>query len=227
MRFFFMLLITISLAFAANPTQVSEKGTGTVPSYMPTDMELSWDLGTPFHAWVYNTGAGSYAAVDFSTPSGSHWYLKGIKYAICTTWPDEVFQGFNTCAWKMESGIPTSIVWPASGVPEFSSNTGGSLIGTTNYKWITHDVPLGAAKLSTIAPNGFLVGIEFLYNYPASDGVAVDTDPAGTGGPHDWAYTSAGWAVAPYGTQMIRALVTDTVANVETTTMGQIRSLYR
>jgi hypothetical protein len=227
MRLFFMLLITISLVYAVNPTQVSEKGTGTVPSYMPTDMELSWDVGTPLHAWCFTTGPGNYAAVDFSTPSGSHWYLQGIKYVVAMTWPDTTFQGFNTCCWKMESGIPTNIVWPASGVPEFSSNTGGTQIGTTDYKWIIHDVPLGAAKLSTIAPTGFLVGVEFLYNYPACDSVGLDTDPIATGGPHDWTYSSTGWGVSSYGHQMIRALVTDTVADVETSTIGQIRLLYR
>ena len=117
----------------------------------------------------------------------------------------------------MEGGSPGTIVWPTDGNLIYNPNTGGN--------WILQNVAPNF-NLTTQCPDGFLVGIEFLYNYPSQDGLGCDnTGP----GPYDWAHPPGGdWDIAPYGKGAARTLIND-IGNpgVETSTIGQIRVLYR
>ncbi len=177
--------------------------------------ELSRDNGNIASAWVYINGANTYAGNQYDTPTTLNW-LYGIKYNVWSQGcADSAYQGFAVACWKMVSGTPGDVVWPTSGEPIYNPNTGGN--------WITQDVA-GGLDLTTAAPSGFVVGIGFLYTYPANDAFGVDnTGP----GPYDWAQASGTWQAPPYGKGSAHALITDSPPGVETTTMGAIRALYR
>jgi hypothetical protein len=116
----------------------------------------------------------------------------------------------------MEGGSPGTIVWPTDGNLIYNPNTGAN--------WILQNVAPNF-NLSTQCPDGFLVGIDFLYNHPSNDAIGCDdTGP----GPYDWTYYSGAWGPAAYGKNAVRALIND-IGNpgVETTTLGQMRALYR
>jgi hypothetical protein len=115
----------------------------------------------------------------------------------------------------MSGGTPSDVIWPTDGNPVYNPNTGGN--------WIFQPID-PKINLLIEAPNGFLVGVGFLYSYPASDAIGVDNTGVG---PYDWAQASGAWQAAPYGKGAIRAYVDD-IGNteVETTTMGAIRALY-
>jgi hypothetical protein len=168
MRTVLFTMVVVMMALANAATMVSEPFKGAPgPSYI-WDGELSIDNGTPGNAWIYNTGAGAYVAVDYTKPTGYPW-LTGIKYAIHTTWPDSTFQGYGVCAWTMSGGVPGAFFWPSDGIPIYNPNTSGTPGDPgANYKWIIQDVD------SIGLPDSFLVGITFLYNSPASDAIAVD-----------------------------------------------------
>ena len=210
-----LLMAGMALAAAGTAYVGTPGAVPYTPGYM-TDGELSRDDGTIDNAWCYLNGAGTYAGDQYDTPATLK-HLEGIKYFVWSQgWPDSTYQGFHVACWKMTSGMPGDIVWPTSGGPAYNPNTGGN--------WITQAVS-PTLDLSVAAPSGFLVGIGFLYAYPAIDAFGVDN----TGiGPYDWAYTTS-WTAAPYGKGSARALVTDTPDNpgVETATMGTIRALYR
>jgi hypothetical protein len=174
MRTVLYILVVVILVLANRATMISEPFKGAPgPSYMWGD-ERSIDIGTPGNAWIYNTGAGAYVAVDYTLPFGYH-YLTRIKYAIHTTWPNATFDGFGVCAWVMNGGVPGSMIWPSSGVPIYNHNTGGTPGDPDeNYKWIIQDTSPYPSL-----PAGFLVGITFLYISPNSDGIAVDNTGAG------------------------------------------------
>jgi hypothetical protein len=187
------------------------------PSYM-TSMELSHDNGYISSAYGYqSSGSGAYIGVQYFSPSGNPWYLSGIKYYVWQGWPDSIFQGFGVACWKFENGAPGAIVWPSSGDPIYNPNTGGN--------WIIQDVNPNLNLLIN-CPEGFLVGIEQIYDYPAFDAFGIDNTGAI---PYDWAHPSGGvWDEAPYGKGSARAFVND-IGNpgVETTTIGQVKALYR
>ena len=79
--------------------------------------QLSWDNGIAASCWTYYLGPDHYVAVSYGTPpaAAGNFYLQSIKYAIRTNWPDSIFQGFGIACWKMTSGEPGNIVWPANG----------------------------------------------------------------------------------------------------------------
>jgi hypothetical protein len=185
------------------------------PSYL-TSLELSHDNGYIFGQYAYYNGAGCYAAVQFEAPSGGPWYLNGIKYYVWVGWPDQIFQGFGVGCWKMESGTPGALVWPEDGVVMYNPNTAGN--------WIVQPVDPNF-NLAQNCPDGFVVGIDFLYSNPYCDAFGIDdTGP----GAYDWAYYNGVWDAGPYGKGSARALVND-IGNpgVETTTLGQMRALYK
>lgn len=216
-----MRTVLIGLLMAGLALAVSGTSTAGVhapvltPGYL-TDTELSRDNGNITNAWCYLNGAGTYAGNQYDAPVALTKYLTGIKYYVWSQgWPDSTYQGFAVACWKIESGAPGSVVWPTDGTPIYNPNTGGN--------WITQPVN-PVLNLMTAAPSGFLVGIGFLYAYPAIDAFGVDNTGVG---PYDWAYVSSAWAAAPYGKGTARALVSDAGPGVETTTMGTIRALYR
>jgi hypothetical protein len=214
MRTVLIGLLMAGLALAAVGTAtVGVSAPILTPGYVTND-ELSRDNGNMQNAWVYLTGANTYVGDQYDTPTTLIW-LYGIKYYVWPGWPDTSYQGFTVGCWKMESGTPSSVVWPTDGNPIYNDNAGGN--------WIIQDVD-GGFDLSTGAPSGFLVGIGFLYTYPAMDAFGVDY----TGiGPYDWSYVGGAWGAAPYGKGSARALITDSPPGVETTTMGTIRAMYR
>jgi hypothetical protein len=216
MRTVLIGLLMAGLALAVSGTVVLDHP-GTIPfspSYM-TDGELSRDNGNIASAWVYINGANTYAGEQYDTPADLH-YLTGIKYNVWSQgWPDSTYQGMAVACWKMTGGTPGDVVWPTDGQPIYNPNTGGN--------WITQTVT-GGLDLAVAAPTGFIVGIGFLYSYPANDAYGVDNTGVG---PYDWAEASGAWQAAPYGKGSGRALITDSVPGVETTTMGTIRALYR
>jgi hypothetical protein len=214
-------LLYAYLALAVSSTSVVDNpgAIGYSASYL-TSMELSRDNGNIQSAWVYINGAGTYAGNQYDTPSYTP-YLWGIKYFVWSQdWPDSIYQGFEVICWKMTSGTPGNVVWPLDGTPVYNPNTGGN--------WITQDCT-PHPNLITLAPSGFLVGIGFLYAYPANDGFGIDNTGVG---PYDWAYAGSAWTAAPYGKQSARALLSDWGYDpwnpvVEPTTIGKIRTLYR
>jgi hypothetical protein len=216
MRTVLIGLLMAGLALAVSGISVVDNpgSTGYSPSYLDSN-ELSRDNGNMASAWVYINGAGTYAGDQYDTPSDMPW-LAAIKYYVWSQgWPDTTYQGFEVACWKMTSGTPGDVVWPESGTPIYNPNTGGN--------WITQECDV-KVNLNNVAPSGFLVGIGFLYAYPANDGFGVDNTGVG---PYDWAYAGGAWVAAPYGKQSGRAIV-DNVGNigVETSTMGAIRALY-
>jgi len=216
MRTVFISLFIIGLAMASSETAFVDgpDATGFSPSYL-TSYCLSHDNGNITSAWVYINGAGTYAGVQYDTPFATPW-LYGIGYYVWSQgWPDSVYQGYSVGCWAMQSGTPGDVIWPADGNPIYNPNTGGN--------WIFQPVD-PKINLAVEAPNGFLVGVGFLYSYPANDALGIDNTGVG---PYDWAMTGGTWQAAPYGKQAIRAYVDD-IGNpaVETTTMGLIRALY-
>lgn len=159
-------------------------------------------------------------AVDYTKPTGN-WYLTDIKYALHLTWPNSTFEGYGVCAWGMSGGVPGSIIWPFDGVPIYNPNSSGTPGDPgNNYKWVIQDV-----TPNLLLPNTFMVSITFLYDNPNSDAIACDN-----AGPcsHDWTLYPAGWMTAPYGRQMIRAIIWhDDAEAIEATSIGKIRTLYR
>ena len=176
-------------------------------------MELSWDYGPT--AGVMSPSS-AYFGVDFPLPSGGPWYLDSIKYYVWPGWPDSVYQGFGVACWKMVSGSPGPIVWPANGIPAYDPNTDGN--------WIVHDVS-PVFNLNANCPNGFMVGISTLYTYPACDTLGLDNLGPG---PHDWANYGYGWVHPSFGHLCMRALVDDVGGiMVEPETLGSVRALFR
>jgi len=216
MRTVLIGLLMAGLALAVSGTSVVDNpgATGFTPSYL-TSAELSRDNGNITSAWVYINGAGTYAGDQYDVPAATPW-LAAIKYYVWSQgWPDTTYQGFAVACWKMVSGTPGTIVWPADGNPIYNPNTGGNWIIQTCTPRV---------NLTTVAPNGFLVGIGFLYAYPANDGFGIDNTGVG---PYDWAYAGGSWVAAPYGKQTGRALLdSDGNPGVDTSTMGAIRAMY-
>jgi len=207
MKTLFWVVFTVTLFCVA----VSD-----APKPTPVVVELSWDNGTPAFLTVVSSGSGCYAGCDYlppTTPSGP-WYLHGIKYYTSINWPDTVAQGFNVACWGMSGGQPSNIIWPLSGVPVYNPNTGGG--------WILRQVPESEKPLLS---GSFLVGIGFLYSYPACDALGYD----GTGaGPHDWEGSGSIWSASAIGKLCVRAQVdNDPAIFVEPRTLGEIRTLYR
>jgi hypothetical protein len=221
MRTVLISLLLAVLALAVSGTSVVDNpgATGFSSGYM-FSAELSRDNGNMASAWVYINGAGTYAGDQYDTPTATPW-LHAIKYYVWSQgWPDSTYQGFEVACWRMTGGTPGDVVWPASGTPIYNPNTGGNWIIQTCYP---------KPNLASVAPSGFLVGIGFLYAYPANDGFGVDNTGVG---PYDWAYAGGSWQAAPYGKQSGRAIVDDVGIGpwnpgVEPTTMGRIRILYR
>jgi hypothetical protein len=179
----------------------------------PYGVELSHDNGDIQSAWIWLNGAGTYAGVEFDEIPDDFWALRAIKYFVWSQgWPDSIYQGFGVACWKMVSGTPGNIIWPTSGGPAYNPNTGGN--------WIIQYT--GWVDVDSLAPEGFVVGIGFLYSYPYSDAIGVDNTGVG---PYDWAQVSGTWQAAPYGKGATRAL--DFYTNVEPTTLGSLRALYR
>jgi hypothetical protein len=188
-----------------------------VPSNL-TSMELSYDNGNVDHGpYTFVNGAGSYVAIQFDFPSGGPWYLSGIKYYVYPGYPDSIYQGYGVACWLFEGGLPTALVWPLDGALIYNPNTGGN--------WIVQPVTPNF-NLTQNCPTGFVLGIEIMYDLPNNDAIGSDDTGPGT---HDWwHFTSTGWSPASYGKNAVRALIND-IGNpgVETSTIGQIRALYR
>ncbi len=177
----------------------------------PWEIELSRDNGNIASAWCYLNGNGTYAGDEYETTIDFD-HLDAIKYFVWSQgWPDTAYQGFSVACWKMVSGTPGNIIWPDDGNPIYNPNSGGN--------WIVQYTDVVA--LYSLAPDGFLVGIGFLYQYPAMDAFGVDnTGP----GPYDWAFSTS-WTAPPYGKGSARALSWG--MDVEPTTLGTLRALYR
>jgi len=180
-------------------------------------IEISRDNGNITFGWAYINGTGAYVGDQYTVPTGGPWFLTGIKYYVWAGWPDYTYQGFGVACWKMISGYPGPIAWPVNGQPIYNPNTGAN--------WKTQPVS-PSFNLSTGTPNGFLVGICFLYNYPFNDAFGVDNTGVSV---YDWSHVSGGsWTPAPYGKGSARAfLYKEDVPSVETITLGNIRTLYR
>jgi len=181
----------------------------------PTQMELSHDNG-PGLGFIFIYGAGVYLGAQFSLPSGGPWFLNGIKYYVENQgWPDSVYQGFAVGCWKFVGGVPGPVVWPTSGIPIYNPNTGGG--------WIVQQVQ-PEFNLTQNCPNGFLVGVGLLYNYPACDALGFSNTGVG---PYDWACISGSWSAAP-ANPCIRALIDDEYPEaIEPVSLGGVRALYR
>jgi hypothetical protein len=180
-------------------------------------LELSRDNGDIQNAWCFLNGSG-YVADQYNTPFGTY-HLGEIKYYVWPGWPDSVYQGFGVACWKIVSGTPGAMVWPSNGIPDYDPNTGGN--------WIIHEIHDDPGQLSIIAPQGFLVGIAFLYTYPNSDAFGIDNTGAG---PYDWANASGTWGpppgTPPYGKGSARVILNEWM-DVEPSTLGSLRALYR
>jgi hypothetical protein len=175
--------------------------------------ELSHDNGNIQNAWCYLNGNGTYAGDQYET-SSSFDHLDIIKYFVWSQgWPDTVYQGFSVACWKMDGGTPGAVIWPIDGNPIYNPNSGGN--------WIMQDVYPGLNLLAA-APNGFLVGIGFLYQYPAMDAFGVDNTGVS---PWDWSYVGGAWGAAPYGVGSARAI--NYGMDVGPSTLGSLRALYR
>jgi hypothetical protein len=175
--------------------------------------ELSHDNGDIQNAWCYLSGNGTYAGDQYET-SGSFDHLDMIKYFVWSQgWPDSAYQGFSVACWKMVSGIPGDMIWPSDGNPRYNPNTGGNWITQNTEEYI---------DLLMLAQNGFLVGIGFLYQYPAMDAFGVDNTGVS---PYDWSFNNGVWGAAPHGVGSARAI--NYGMDVEPTTLGSLRALYR
>ena len=182
-----------------------------------TDIELSWDNG--YQAGGIHYDFTDYSlGVDYNLPPGGPWYLKGIKYCINNTWPQ---QGNGFYIYAMKGPDYEEIIWG----PVFNHNQTPYI-----YCWITQSVD-PKINLTEMGISNFMCAINNIYPYPYEcESLTVD----GTNvGPHDWFCLGIGgtWKAQPnpiYGKQEIRALIDD-VGNtgVETTTIGQTRVLYR
>jgi hypothetical protein len=220
MRIVLIVALASCLAWSAGEYVLVDSSAPPIatPGYL-TSSELSRDNGNIASAWCYINGANTYAGEQYDTPSDLH-HLAGIKYNVWSQgWPDSIYQGMAVACWKMVGGTPGDIIWPTDGQPIYNPNTGGN--------WITQDCTPDVINLQTAAPNGFVVGIGFLYSYPANDAYGVDNTGVG---PYDWASASGAWQAAPYGKGSARALVCDIPGehdDIEPTTMGTLRALYR
>jgi hypothetical protein len=216
MRTVFVVALASCLAWAAGQNTEAIHGNPSCSAQStpnnPWQIELSRDNGNIQSAWVYLNGAGTYAGDQYET-SATIDHLDAIKYYVWSEgWPDTVYQGFSVACWKVVSSTPGDMIWPDYGVPVYNPNTGGNWI-VQYTDWV---------PLFILAPEGFVVGIGFLYTYPAMDGFGVDnTGP----GPYDWAYSDSTWQAAPYGKGSARALLWGMA--VEPTTLGSLRAMYR
>jgi hypothetical protein len=121
------------------------------------------------------------------------------------------------------AGTPGEIIWPPDSKPKRCSNIKGVQFG--DYKWVTYGITPGECKLSTLAPNGFVIGIGFVGIPARYDAIEVDEQGVSR---HDWiCRPPKDWEQAPCGVNMIRALLTDRVVGVETLTLGAIRAMYK
>jgi hypothetical protein len=214
MRTVLVVALASCLAWAAgeymavNP--INPLASAKSPPNNPAMIELSHDNGNIQNAWVYLTGANTYAGDQYD--NGLIFYLSAIKYYVWTGWPDSTFQGFAVACWKMDGGTPGSVVWPTDGNPIYNPNTGGN--------WIIQDT--GWFDIGYAAPEGFVVGIGFLYSYPAMDAFGVDNTGVS---PWDWSYVGGAWGAAPYGVGSARAIQYS--MPVEPISLGSLRALYR
>jgi len=181
-----------------------------------TDIELSWDSG--YQAGGIHYDFNNYSlGVDFNTPSGGPWYLKGIKYCINNTWPQ---QGNGFYLYAMKGPEYEEIIWG----PVFNHNQTPYI-----YCWIAQTID-PKINLTEMGISNFMLAINNPYDYPYDcESLCVDGTDVG---PHDWfCYGIAeSWEAQPnpiYGKQMIRALLDNVSTNAETTTIGQIRAIYR
>jgi hypothetical protein len=213
MKSVLMLLGSVAM-IAAIGTTISVEGSQVVKDgpvmLNPTTLELSHDSG-PDSAFIFLSGAGAYVAAGFSLPPGGPWFLQGIKYYVWNQgWPDSTYQGFSVACWS-----DLTVVWPTSGVPIYNPNTGGG--------WITQPVQ-PEFNLTEHCSGGFMVGIGFLYSYPACDALGCSNTGVG---PYDWACQGGTWGSSPYN-PCIRAIIDDEYPEaVEPASLGTMRALYR
>jgi len=217
MRIMLLVALAAGLAWSAGEyvaVDLMNKShpTKPAPNY-PYWNELSHDNGNIQSAWCYLNGNGTYAGDQYET-SGGFDHLDIIKYFVWSQgWPDTVYQGFSVACWKMVGGTPGDIIWPSDGNPKYNPNTGGNWIMQNTEEYV---------DLSILAPNGFLVGIGFLYQYPAMDAFGVDNTGVS---PYDWSFINGVWGAAPYGVGSARAI--NYGMAVEPSTLGSVRALYR
>jgi len=183
--------------------------------------ELSRDNGNIANAWFPMVGSNSYVGDQYDVPPVEdeipNWYLEGIKYYVWSQgWPDSTYQGFSVGCWNVINNVPTDIIWPINGQLIYNPNIGGN--------WITQVIE-PQFNLTIGCSGKFLIGICFLYDYPNCDAFGVDN----TGfGPYDWANIGDGWEHPNYGKGTARALITNAGnSNIETTTLGTIRAMYK
>jgi hypothetical protein len=217
MRTVFVLALAACLAWSAgeymavdpvNPLHIA-----TIPQNYPYWNELSRDNGDIQNAWCYLNGNGTYAGDQYES-SGGFDHLDAIKYFVWSQgWPDTAYQGFSVACWKMVSGTPGDIIWPLDGNPLYNPNTGGNWVTQYTYEYI---------DLLILAPAGFLVGIGFLYQYPAMDAFGVDNTGVS---PYDWSFNNGIWGASPYGVGSARAI--NWGMDVGPSTLGSLRALYR